>query len=134
MISKTTKAYISMAMAVVFMLASLTSLHAQANMIGTHQVIAQEQLSVDRDALKNMLNDQAVQEKLASMGVSADQVEQRINSLTADELASFNTQLNDAPAGAADALGILLFFLILFVITDMLCATNVYKFVNCINR
>jgi hypothetical protein len=118
-----------------FLLTTVTSVHAQASMIGTSDVINQEQASVDRDALKSMLSDQAVQEKIASMGVSADQVEQRINSLTADELAYFNAQLDEAPAGAGGGiLGVIVLFLVIFIITDLLCATNVYKFVNCINR
>jgi ABC-type branched-subunit amino acid transport system substrate-binding protein len=131
---KTTKAYIAMVMSVLFLLASVTSLHAQADMIGTSQVIAQQQLTVDRATLTNLLTEQAAQEKLASMGVSVEQVEQRIASLTAEELASFNAQLSEAPAAGADAIGILVFFLLLFVITDMLCATNIYNFVNCVNR
>nr|WP_231702311.1 PA2779 family protein [Halopseudomonas litoralis] len=120
-------------MATLFMLTSMASIHAQASMVGTHEVIASEQLSVDRDQLKSMLDDEAVQDKLASMGVSPEQVEQRINSLTADELAHFNAQLDEAPAGAG-VLGVIVLFLVIFIITDMLCATNVFKFVNCINR
>ncbi|WGK63238.1 MULTISPECIES: PA2779 family protein [Halopseudomonas] len=120
-------------MAALFMFTSMASIHAQASMVGTHEVIASEQLSVDRDQLKSMLDDEAVQDKLASMGVSPDQVEQRINSLTAEELAYFNTQLDEAPAGAG-VLGVIVLFLVIFIITDMLCATNVFRFVNCINR
>lgn len=130
---QSTKRYLSILMAALFMLTSLTSLHVQASMVGTHELIADQQLSVDRDALKAMLADQAVQEKMASMGVSPDQVAQRINSLTASELAYFNAQLDEAPAGAG-VLGVIVLFLVIFIITDMLCATNVYKFVNCINR
>lgn len=128
-----TRRYVSMLMAALFMLTSMTSVYAQASMVGTHEVIAEEQLNVDRVQLKSMLDDQAVQDKLASMGVSPEQVEQRINSLTADELAYFNTQLDEAPAGAG-VLGVIVLFLVIFIITDMLCATNVFKFVNCINR
>lgn len=131
--NKPTKTCFSVFLSVVFMFAALTGLHAQASMIGTHEVIHEQQLTVDRDALKAMLADAAAQEKLVSMGVSAEQVEQRINSLTAEELAYFNTQLDEAPAGAG-ALGVLVFFIVLFVITDMLCATNIFKFVNCINK
>jgi hypothetical protein len=29
---------------------------------------------------------------------------------------------------------VIVLFLVIFIITDLLCATNVYKFVNCINR
>lgn len=130
-----TRRFLSIMLTALFLLTTVTSVHAQASMIGTHEVINQEQASVDREALKNMLSDEAVQEKIASMGVSPEQVEQRINSLTADELAYFNTQLDEAPAGAAGGiLGVIVLFLVIFIITDMLCATNVYKFVNCINR
>ncbi|SDR99933.1 hypothetical protein SAMN05216198_0952 [Halopseudomonas litoralis] len=128
-----TRRYLAIVMATLFMLTSMASIHAQASMVGTHEVIASEQLSVDRDQLKSMLDDEAVQDKLASMGVSPEQVEQRINSLTADELAHFNAQLDEAPAGAG-VLGVIVLFLVIFIITDMLCATNVFKFVNCINR
>ena len=130
---QSSKRYLSIVFAALFMLTSLVSLQAQAAMVGTGEAIAQQQLTVDRAELKSMLNDQAVQDKLASMGVSPDQVDQRIDSLTADELAYFNTQLDDAPAGAG-VVGIIVLFLVIFIITDMLCATNVYSFVNCINR
>ena len=128
--------YLSIFMAALFMLTSMVSLHAQASqaaMTATHEVIAQEQLGVDRDQLKAMLDDDAVQDKLAIMGVSPEQVEQRINSLTGEELAHFNAQLDEAPAGAG-VVGVIVLFLVIFIITDMLCATNIFRFVNCINR
>lgn len=130
---QSSKRYFSIVFAAPFMLTSLVSIQAQAAMVGTDEVIAQQQLNVDRAELKGMLDDQSVQDKLASMGVSPDQVDQRIDSLTADELAYFNTQLDEAPAGAG-VVGIIVLFLVIFVITDMLCATDVYSFVNCINR
>ena len=130
---QSSKRYFSIVFAALFMLTSLVSIQAQAAMVGTDEVIAQQQLNVDRAELKGMLDDQSVQDKLASMGVSPDQVDQRIDSLTADELAYFNTQLDEAPAGAG-VVGIIVLFLVIFVITDRLCATDVYSFVNCINR
>ena len=134
--TSTVRRYLSIFMATLFMFTSMVSLHAQASqaaMTATHEVIAQEQLSVDRDQLTAMLDDEAVQEKLASMGVSPEQVEKRINSLTAEELAHFNAQLDEAPA-AAGVVGVIVLFLVIFIITDMLCATNIFRFVNCINR
>ncbi len=129
---QSTKRYLSILLTALFMLTSMASLQAQAAMVGTGEAVAQQQLSVDRAELKAMLDDQEVQAKLASLGVSQDQVEQRIDSLTADELADFNSQLDDAPA-AAGVVGIIVLFLVIFIITDMLCATNVYSFVNCVN-
>ncbi|WP_407920108.1 PA2779 family protein [Halopseudomonas salegens] len=118
-------------LSVVFLLGSISAAYAQPGMIGTHEVVAEQQMNVDREALIAMLDEGAVKDKLASMGVSSEQVEQRINSLTTAELAEFNQQLDNAPAGAG-VVGIIALFLLVFIITDMLCATNVYNFVNCV--
>lgn len=106
---------------------------AQAAMIGTPEIIAEQQQQVDRQQLLTMLEDEDVQKKLVAMGVERDQVEQRINSLTPAELSQFNQQLDQAPAGAG-VVGIIVLFLVIFIITDLLCATNIFNFVNCINR
>ena len=105
---------------------------ANAAMIGTVEVLAEQQKQVDRQQLLSMLDDQGVQDKLQAMGVDRSQVEARINSLTNSELAQFNQQLQDAPAGGI--LGIIVLFLVIFIITDMLCATDIFSFIKCINR
>jgi transcriptional regulator of heat shock response len=123
-----------------FFAASLAALHlmvfmpmpAQAAMVGTADVLQQQHQQVEREQLLSMLDDQAVQEKLVSMGVDREQVEQRINSLTQAELADFNQQLAEAPAGAG-VVGVIVLFLVIFIITDMLCATNIFSFIKCIN-
>lgn len=108
---------------------------ANAAMIGTPEVLSEQRQSVDRQQLLGMLDDQGVQEKLLAMGVDRAQVEERINSLTNAELAQFNQQLAEAPAGAgAGVLGVIVLFLVIFILTDMLCATNIFSFVKCINR
>ncbi|SDG29877.1 PA2779 family protein [Phytopseudomonas seleniipraecipitans] len=106
---------------------------ANAAMIGTGEVLTEQQQQVDRQQLLSMLDDQQVKEKLVSMGVERDQVENRINNLTSAELSQFNAQLSEAPAGAG-VVGIIVLFLVIFIITDMLCATNLFSFVKCINR
>lgn len=106
---------------------------ANAAMIGTAEVLAAQQQQVDRQQLLSMLDEQGVQDKLQAMGVERSQVEARINSLTNAELAQFNQQLSEAPAGAG-VLGIIVLFLVIFIITDMLCATNIFSFIKCINR
>lgn len=107
---------------------------AQAAMIGTGEVLQAQQQSVDRQQLLTMLDDQGVKDKLASMGVPRELVEQRIQSLTNTELAQFNQQLSEAPTGGDGIIGIIVLFLVIFIITDMLCATDVFSFVKCINR
>ncbi|MFI8748085.1 PA2779 family protein [Pseudomonas sp. NPDC077186] len=106
---------------------------ANAAMIGTHELLAEQQHQVDQAQLMAMLDDEQVKDKLVAMGVERDQVESRIASLTPAELAQFNQQLDQAPAGAG-VVGIIVLFLVIFIITDMLCATNIFNFVKCINR
>ncbi|MBD9503327.1 PA2779 family protein [Pseudomonas sp. BGr12] len=102
---------------------------AQAAMVGTGEVLQAQQQQVDREQLLKMLDDQGVQKKLQSMGVERSKVEQRIKSLSNEELAQFNQQLDEAPAGGI--IGIILLFLLIFVITDLLCITHIFTFVRC---
>lgn len=104
---------------------------AQAAMIATPQVLQQQQHEVDQAQLRAMLDDQQVQQKLESLGVERSQVEARIASLTPAELAQFNQQLQHDPAGG-NVLGIIVLFLVIFIITDMLCATDIFSFVKCV--
>ena len=123
--------YVSFFMAMMMALGSVWSSTATAGMVGTGEMIGQQQVQLDRQELISMLDRQDVQAKLADLGVSQDQVKERIQNLTPAELADFERQLAEAPAGQ-DVVGIIVLFLLVFIITDMLCATNVFPFVNCI--
>jgi len=122
---------VSMVMAVMLAFVTTFSTTAQARMVGTAEIIQQQQANVDRQQLMSMLDKQEVQDKLTQMGVSKERVAERIQNLTPSELADFNQQLSEAPAGEG-VVGIIVLFLLVFIITDMLCATNVYSFVHCV--
>lgn len=108
---------------------------AQSAPVSTAEVLESEKVRVDRAELKAMLETGEVQDKLASLGVDPAQVEERIDNLTAEELSEFNQTLDEAPAGAdvGGVVGIIVLFLLVFIVTDMLCATNIYSFINCVN-
>lgn len=103
---------------------------AQAAMLGTPQVLQEQRQPVDRQQLLNMLDDQRVQLKLEELGVDRQQVAARINRLTTAELAQFNQQLAQEPAGGI--IGVIILLLVIFIITDMLCATDIFSFVKCV--
>lgn len=105
---------------------------AHAGMINSQSVIQHQQLQLDRQALISMVHEQGVQEQLIAQGISQEQAEQRINSMTAEELSAFNEALNNAPAGGS-ILGVAATLFIVFVITDAFCATDLFTFVHCIN-
>lgn len=104
---------------------------AQASMVGTPEVLQQQQYEVNRDQLQAMLDDQKVQEKLAEMGVSRADLESRINSLTPAELAKFNQSLTQDPAGAGWGV-VVIVALVVFMITDAMCVTNIFRFMKCV--
>lgn len=133
MLKKTFFRRLAASLAVFHMLVVVQVPMANAAMVGTPEVLYEQQQQVDRQQLLGMLEDQGVQEKLQGMGVDRSQVAERINSLTNAELAQFNQQLSEAPAGAG-VVGVIVLFLVIFIITDMLCATNIFSFVKCINR
>ncbi|MNN08238.1 hypothetical protein D3C81_1210880 [compost metagenome] len=102
---------------------------AQASMVGTAEVLQTQAQHYDRQQLLQMLDDEGVQNKLKELGVERSVVEKRISSLTNEELAQFNQQLDQAPAGGI--IGVILLILLIFVITDLLCITHIFTFVRC---
>ncbi|MGP9833176.1 PA2779 family protein [Marinobacter sp. NSM] len=122
---------LSLIMVILMSFATTFSVSAHAGMVGTGELIQQQQTDLDRQQLLDMLDDQNVKDKLAQMGFSEAQVAERIQNLTPAELADFEQQLAEAPAGEG-VVGVIVLFLLVFIITDMLCATNLFSFVNCI--
>ncbi|MEH6563238.1 MAG: PA2779 family protein [Marinobacter sp.] len=122
---------VSAIMALVMVLSSMWAIPASANIVGTGELLTEQRADVDREALMGMLEREDVKSTLASMGVGEQEVRDRIQSLTPSELADFQQQLAEAPTGEG-VVGIIVLFLLVFIITDMLCATDIFPFINCI--
>jgi len=122
---------VSIVMIALLAMATTFSSAANASMVSTGDMIQQEQTQLDRQQLLNMLEKQEVQDKLSELGVSKDTVAERINNLTPAELADFEQQLAQAPAGEG-VVGVIVLFFVVFIVTDMLCATDIFPFVRCI--
>lgn len=122
---------ISLFMILAMGLATTWSATAVAGVVGTGDVLTEQRAEVDRESLMSMLEQQDVKEALSTMGVDESEVEARIQSLTPSELADFNDQLAEAPVGQS-VVGVIVLFLLVFIVTDMLCATNIFSFINCI--
>lgn len=112
---------------------SLLPLTAQAGMITTGSAISAHSVELERARLLQAVNADAVQERLLALGVDSSEVEQRIASLSAAELAELNQQVDELAAGQGVG-GVLLTLFIVFIVTDMLCATDLFSFVSCINK
>lgn len=123
--------HVSFFLAILMAMTTVWSSAATADVIGTGELLTEQRANLDRESLLNMLEQQEVKDKLADMGVSQDVVEERIQNLTPSELAEFEQQLAQAEVGEG-VVGIIVLFLLVFIITDMLCATNLFSFINCI--
>ena len=102
---------------------------AYAAMVGTTTALQQAQSIYERAELLEMLDREAVQSQLQAMGVDAEAAKQRVAAMTDEEIRQLNARLAEMPAGG-DALGIVLLLLIIFIITDMLGATDIFPFVH----
>lgn len=102
---------------------------AQAAMIGNEQIINQHSQGQTRDSLQQLLDQQSARQQLQSLGVSPDQIKSRIDSLTDSELARINRHVDTLDAGG-NILGILLVIFIVFVITDVIGATDIFPFIH----
>ncbi len=104
---------------------------AQAALIGTEQVAAAERVPGVGDARSQVLATLArtdVTQALVQRGVDPAQVRARVAALTDAEAAQLAQQIDSAPAGASDVLGVIVFIFVLLLVTDILGLTKVFPF------
>ncbi len=112
------------------LLVMLPLLPAQAAMLDNERIISEQQATLDSAAILEILDQQVTRQQLESWGVDPEMARERINSLTGEELANINRQLDELKAGGDSVLGILLIIFIVFVITDAIGATDIFPFVH----
>ena len=105
--------------------------YAQARPISTQALIGAHGQSYSKADFQTALASEELKTQLEEMGVDPEQLNDRIASLTADEIVKLNAELEQQPAGGI--VGALVTVFAVLVVTDMLCATNVFTFVKCIN-
>ena len=116
---------------VVLMMVMMLSLQtpAYAGMVGTGTVIAHQQAVMDRGQLLTALNREDVREQLISMGVDPKAAQERVASLSDEELRTVADHVQDLPAGG-DVLGVALFVFLVLLFTDIMGYTHVFPFVK----
>jgi hypothetical protein len=106
---------------------------AQAAMVGTPALLDSAQSQQTRASLQQLLNRQEAQQQLLALGVNPDEAKARIASLSDSELARINQGIGQLDAGSDSVLGILLIIFIVFVITDVIGATDIFPFIHPVN-
>lgn len=105
---------------------------AQAAMIGNETVIQQMDRSAMKDKVMQLMDHKVAADTLAKNGVTKEQISQRLDRLTDQELQQLAQKADDMPAGEG-ALGIIFLILLILLILDLVGATNVFPFINPIN-
>ncbi|KKL01627.1 hypothetical protein EIK76_09675 [Rheinheimera mesophila] len=105
---------------------------ASAAVFSSEQVIAKQQFNFNKQQVLSFVDSAEVQNKLIELGVSPADAKQRIANMTAEELNALNTQMNDMPAGGV--VGAIVTVLAIIALLDLLGVTDVYPFINPINR
>lgn len=106
---------------------------AYAAMVGTTTVLQQAQQRFDRAELVGMFERETIATQLVELGVDPAAAKARVAALTDEEIRQLNQRLADMPAGG-DVLGVVLVVFVIFIITDMLGATDIFPFVHSINK
>jgi hypothetical protein len=104
---------------------------APTALIGTEQVAATMQGTAHSEAhvrLQAALDRDDLAAMLQARGVSVDEMRARVNALTDAEAQQMVAQIDQAPAGASDVIGILFTIFIVLLITDILGLTKVFPF------
>lgn len=105
---------------------------AQAGLMPTGTLIGAHGDSYTQSQLQLALASSELKAQLESKGVDIAQLSDRIASLTPSEIMQLNTELEQQPAGGI--VGTLATIFIVLVVTDLLCATDIFSFVRCIAR
>ena len=113
-------------------LVSLSFSNVQAAMISNDLVINQTPHGSAKAELLQTINRSDVKQRLLNMGVTPSDIENRINLMTHEEIAQLNQQIDELPAGG-DVLGVILIIFIVFVITDVIGATDIFPFIKSVN-
>jgi hypothetical protein len=124
---------VSLVLVVSFCLLNFNVPNAQAKMVGTDAVIAEQQEENQRAQVADFLAREDVTQIMTQYGVDPAEAQQRVDSLSDSELANLASSIDQLPAGGG-GIGVIvgaavLIFLVL-LITDLLGFTHVFPFVT----
>ena len=124
---------VSLILVVSFCLLNFNVPNAQAKMVGTDAMIVEQQALDQQAQVADFMAREDVKQIMTQYGVDPVEAQQRVDSLSDDELAKLSSSIDQLPAGSG-GIGVIvgaavLIFLVL-LITDLVGLTHVFPFVN----
>lgn len=108
-----------------FLLATVQA-PAFADVVETKDLTMQAELQLQRNDVRNMIASEDMRSALLNYGVSPADIDKRIDNLSASELLQIQNQLSELPVGADGVLGVVLALIVIFILLDLLGATDVF--------
>ena len=100
---------------------------AMAGLVDNEQLAVQAELQMKRDEVRSFIAREDVRAAMLDYGVNPADVDARIDNLTEAELLRIQHQLDQLPAGGdGGVLGAILIVILIFVLLDVLGATDVF--------
>jgi hypothetical protein len=103
-----------------------------AAMVSSETLLQQAQHATTLTAEQSIALRAKIQQELLAMGVAPEITNDRVSQLTELEIAALHNKIESAPAGSA-IVGELMTIFVIFVITDLLGATDIFPFIKSIN-
>lgn len=110
---------------------SLPMPRAEAALVTSEELAIQRSASVDRARINELLAREDVQSQIKAYGITADEAQARVNSLTDDEISQVAGRLDELPAGQSAVgaiVGAAVLIFIVLLITDIVGLTKVFPF------
>jgi len=115
----------ALAIAGIFLSASIQT-SVIAAMVDNHQLAMQAQLQLQRDEVRAFLAREDVRNAMLGYGIADADVNARIANLTEAELLQIQDRIAQLPAGGNGILEAVLVVILIFVLLDLLGATDVF--------
>lgn len=105
---------------------------AQAAMVGNDVVIQQQDRAELKAKVMQVMDHKAAAQTLEKYGVDKEQVSQRLDRLTDQELQQLAQKADELPAGQS-VLGAVLLIILILILLDLLGATNIFPAIHPVN-
>jgi hypothetical protein len=108
----------------------IQSAMVKAAMVPTESAIASAGHEYRQQQILDRVRSEDARQALQSLGVAPADVEKRVAVMTPDELAQFNRQVQELPAGGSSIFGVVIFILVLLIVLDLLGATDIFPVIK----
>jgi len=110
---------------IIMMLSLGISKVSMAGIVTTAQMVDAQQTKIEREQVRDWLARDEVRKQLTAMGVDVKAAQARVNSMTAEEVHTMASNMNNMPAGAGVLEAAVLVLLIL-ILLDIAGVTDIF--------